>query len=144
MSDRAASCAVFASDPDAFTAPWFERRAAAYADDARALVARVTEYEEVHPDDAPCLASLLRAVPGIAWRGHDRARDVTPKGDGHYIEPGNVTPNESPAVSLRLRYLTHGTPGGYIDGCRCWSCRLGWLSAGRAFRRLVKKGEGAA
>lgn len=63
---------VYASDPDAFTEAWCQRRARAYANDARKIVDEIREYEDVHPADAPCLEPLLRAVPVVAWRGHDR------------------------------------------------------------------------
>lgn len=66
MADPMTSAALSVEERDRLAA-----RAAHYADDARNIVARVTLYEEVHPDDAPCLESLLRAIPGITWRGHD-------------------------------------------------------------------------
>lgn len=63
---------VFATDPDAFTKPWLERRAAAFAADARALILQLREYEAVHPSDAPCLLPLLGAQADVEWRGHAR------------------------------------------------------------------------
>jgi len=62
------------ADPSAATDQaahdYYARRAGHYANQARAIVAQIREYEEVHPDDAPCLQSLENAIYGIFWRGH--------------------------------------------------------------------------